>query len=574
MDFLTQPFRPPPRSPASRSPNLGDSRPRKSSYASDAPSTSSSSGPAASTSSAGSTSTPHAVFHEDHVDRFAQLRTASPLPGAEKGLPGEEPVDYPSVKKGDWKAFGKVAAQVVVWEDGTIGHLSERKLREEEGCGEWVVEGSLWVTKDDKILLIRDRDFPPLSVDRTSVLANSAHAGRRLSLSLSRTRSQSPSVRRSTTPSSADLPPIGDEHAGQPSQPVVGFFKKLVSAVSPKKGGEGTDEAGLKLSRTKSLELGKQRAKEHREELKQKQQPQKALEAMDNVGESAVADEGEGGAGAPTVTFGGVVEKRNGTPFPEYKGYPVTALHIPCTAISSVRHYPHHNPLSPVVTPSSGPAASGEPISSVFATNGAADAVGSTTQVEGLDVRPPVVEVDVRPVLQEGTEVGREKGGNRAREVTVGFVFKELLLSHEAATFHTRLLALHHASQSASLAPSTSPTLGSFGAALLRTVSGGTSASNNPPPLPPLGATGSHKGKEKETAAPASSAFEGDAPKVGRRGSLFGGFSFGGSKAADEAPSAGGDASPPARLGQRRRSSLFSFGVGGGAESEGVEPTN
>ncbi|GAA5886782.1 hypothetical protein JCM6882_005887 [Rhodosporidiobolus microsporus] len=636
MDFLTRPFRPPPRRkshsgsppPPQQPPSPTHSSSRKDSISSHA----SSSHASASASSEASTS--HTPVHLDHLLRFSQLRTASPLPpgAGTDGLPGEERVGYPSEAAGDWRAFGRVQGRVVVWEEGTVGVVGEKQLREEEkGVGEWVVEGSLWLTKSDQILLLLDRDhFPPLTVDRAAALAarssrpsrppsrsggGSFSLARRLSRSesgtstpvvggggLGRRRSSVGSLgasggEGSATPSDGD----DDNLKSGTKSPVLGFFKKFVSAVKPHKDSPSAATPGadgeLGLQRTRSIEIGRRRASEHRAQLaaqaqvKAEAQPDAHAQAQvqggagkgkdravlvddDEEEEGASGDEGEGLApGMGTVKFEEPSGREKG-PLPDYKGYPITALLIPSPShIHAVRFYPHQTTTSGPHPPSSSffgssPAAPDEPVTSppppapageepfvaaaapegsigldVLLSGGGAG--GGT--VEGVEWRPPVVEVDVYAPIDdgEGREDEEEQGereGNKKREATVGFVFKEVLLAQEAATFHHRLLSLlpsrtHSPSRGRSPSPDPS-SVGGLGSALMRTLSGGLSRERSREPKEPKEPKES-KEKEKE-------------------------------KAREEAvlpppvPAAGG----------RRRSSFFGLvGGGSGGGSEGVEPT-
>ncbi|GAA5877223.1 hypothetical protein JCM8547_006302 [Rhodosporidiobolus lusitaniae] len=527
MDFLTQPFHPPAKQPTS--PSLPAHSPGEASTSSSSPATPTDK---ARYSPTETPSTTHSAAHQLHVDRFSAVRTASPTTKA-AGLPGEEKVDYPSEQKGDWKAFGRVAAMVVVWEEGTVGEgekEAEKRLREEQGLGEWVVEGQLWVTKDNHLLLILDRDFPPLSIDRSNVHLTRTISGnfltRRLSLGGGSGTGGSPvRTRRSSTSSTGGN---GGESAEEgPTSPVMGFLKKMVAAVSigGKKSstGEGGEEgSGKDLTRTRSIELGKRRASEQREaKLLQdeasavggegRKSKEKEREEREEGGE-----EGEG-VGGGTIRFEECRIERVKGPLPEYKGYPITALSIASlsTSFTSLRFYPHRSSSDPPLHPGS------EPISEfAIPPHVASELFGSATLFEGTEVHPPVVEMDVRMAggregeqLVEGAKGQRE--GNRGREVTVGFVFKELLLAQEATTFHTRLSSLLPASQPRPSSPlartisgnATSGGGGSgFGATLLRTLSGGGGSSS----------------KEPAPSSPPPTS----AGKQGRRRSSFMGFGF------------------------------------------------
>lgn len=67
---------------------------------------------------------------------FGQLRTSD-------GIQGEAQIEVPSVKKGDWRTWGKVEGRILLWQDGT---LRKGKRAGEQPKEEWVVNGTLWVT--------------------------------------------------------------------------------------------------------------------------------------------------------------------------------------------------------------------------------------------------------------------------------------------------------------------------------------------------------------------------------------------------------------------------------------------
>ncbi|BGP18147.1 hypothetical protein JCM10213_007753 [Rhodosporidiobolus nylandii] len=404
MDFLTQPFMRPSRSPPP--PHRPSAPPT--------PSTSiSSSHPARqdSPSTQSSTSTPHSVYHAAHIDRFSALRTASPQPVAER--PEEERLRYPSEKEGDWRAYGKVQARVM-----------EHERKE----GEWVVEGGLWLMKDNRLLLLLDPSFPPFHIP----------------------------------------PPIRPSSPSAPSSPVLGFFKKLLSPFKPSSHAASSSTAyagGASLARTPTIETGK--------------------------GKARVAV------------------------FPDYKGYPITALSLPnpSTSITSLTFTPQQPrpPSSPSLPLSLKRTISGSS-SRRRSSLSVKDVLGSDGEVEGLEVDPPVVEIEVRE--REG-----EKGENLGRACRVAFVFKEVLLAQEAATFHSRLSALDN--------PSSRPSSPSarFGANLVGTLSGGLVGGSS---AEKEQKTTSGKGKEKEAARE-------DETALGRRRSrLFGqGYAAGKGEAVD-----------------------------------------
>lgn len=75
----------------------------------------------------------------DTGDRFAQLRTTEV-----GGREGEAPLEAPSLRKGDWRAFSRVEARVVVWQDGELKKSGRHRRTAEL---ETVLAGTIWLTK-------------------------------------------------------------------------------------------------------------------------------------------------------------------------------------------------------------------------------------------------------------------------------------------------------------------------------------------------------------------------------------------------------------------------------------------
>ncbi|GAA6004162.1 hypothetical protein JCM10207_002461 [Rhodosporidiobolus poonsookiae] len=518
---------------------------------------------------------------DDTASRFAALRTAPP-PSHAAGE-GEPHVAYPSTSgaagEGNWKAFGRVRAHVVLWPRGEEGEregMAERGVRRmrerlEQGEGEeWVVEGRVWVVQDSSLLFLLDPSFPPLRIPRDSLSLSTltptpSRLGRRLSLgglggggTGSRGASTSPARRRGSLGGEGDdKDKDKDKNKDREDEGVAGFFKKLVSAVKPSSSSPASSSPSdpalaLGLSRTRSLELGRRRGSAHRLATAS---TSAAAEGEGHVGEGGEGEgrgkekqrerEGEGEREA-AVTFvkderAAREEKDAEKVFPEFRGHPLTALSLPSlSALRSVRLYPTHRASAPL-------SSKDEPLCAVYTTldSGEDDGIGGggLGAFGDAEMRPPVVEVDVAAAPSEG-EGGAERQANLGREATVAFVFKELLLAQEATSLHSRLAphaefhrAHPHASSilaspaSPSLAPgSPDATAGTSrwagaGSALFRTLSGKSDKERAE--------------KEKDKAG------EGERPLP-----------------------------PPVK--ERRRSSFLGFvGLAGGeGRGEGAEPTN
>ncbi|BGP50040.1 hypothetical protein JCM10450v2_005948 [Rhodotorula kratochvilovae] len=477
MDFLTQPLASAARSPPAQA------------YQSVPPTSTSTAAPPAATSShdaaeraslvpsvaTSATSDQTALDH--NASRFASLRTADTAVSPSAGLPGEPVIDPPSIGKGDWRAYGRVKAQVVLWPEGTVGLKSGKKLRDCDDGEEWVVEGTLWVTKNHEIVLILDHDKAPVHADRTK--ARMSPPGRRLSIgSFGRTSSREiPSANEgesapaaATTTADEAAPPA--EH----KSPVLGFVKKVLSAVTPGKSSHGESAAstgeGLGLTRTRTGERAGQAATGTTAPAADPQRRQ----SVDGTQAAA----GAAGAGHGGLTF--EEPERTRSPFPTYKGHSVTALYISSpSAIHSVRFYPHRTCQGPG-SPGGTNMGKDLPISAApGAATGAVEEGRPPGSDETLLVHAPVVELDVADKSKAGFAGADEEG--RKREVTVGFVFKDILLMNEAESFRQRVETLLHGSSSTGADSSTGATGagaagGGFGSVLKRTISGKSGAAS------------------------------------------------------------------------------------------------
>lgn len=154
-------------------------------------------------------------------ERFAQLRT-SPAAGRES----EQPRDMPSLRKGDWRAFSRVEAHVVVWQDGQFlkGARPDKRVEQET-----VLAGTVWCStvsvpasllashtdelryQTDELIFVVDQSTPPrsepLSVGKQRRSSAFASLSRRLSLS--RPTSPTPGDDKSISPEPT-IAPGGD----------------------------------------------------------------------------------------------------------------------------------------------------------------------------------------------------------------------------------------------------------------------------------------------------------------------------------------------------------------------------
>ncbi|GJN92828.1 hypothetical protein Rhopal_005866-T1 [Rhodotorula paludigena] len=450
MDFLTQPVHSPAPPPTTfEGPSTSTQGPAPA-----APSGTSQSTDTTSLAASEASTSDGAV--EQTAARFAQLRTADTDPAHDLGLPGEAVIEAPSSTKGDWRAFGKVKAQIVLWPEKTVGHKSAKKLREADEGVEWVVEGVLWVTKAKEIVFVIDHNFPPLKVDRTK-----HKVSRRLSGSLSRptSRGEASESANMSAPAGSALDTTEDENAGNTGKsPVLGFVKKVISAVTPGKSSsssgpsmahEGAGE-GLALTRTRTGERGNR--------------------LTPTASRNSQRRASEGGAGG-RLQFEEPV-KEAPAPFPTYKGHRVNALYIANPSlVHAMRTYPYRHADQP--TPKDLPV-SGDPT----------DEKHQDPGNKIFWIHPPVIELDVVDKKYVNDEVEVHEG--KKREVTVGFVFKEMLLVTEADSFRKRIEALMQGrSPSRTRSPSPTPAeKSSFGASLIRTISGKSNPAPAAPPVP------------------------------------------------------------------------------------------
>ncbi|BGP09823.1 hypothetical protein JCM10049v2_005697 [Rhodotorula toruloides] len=429
-------------------------------------------------------------------DKFAALRSHSPAAGP---LEDEPRIEYPSVQKGDWRAYGRVMAQVVLWPEGTVGEkgVKAKKVREvlADKADEWVVEGTLWITKNKEILLVLDRNVPPFHID-FSTLRAAPTLSRRLSLSGLRR-----SISRTSTTSGGDAREDTEEDKENTGGGVRGFVKKIVEAVKPRRASSSEGGDGLALTRTRSSHKSQRSIKERRKSHDANAGVAKGEEERRGEREEGSAQGGQGGLAFAEP----VIERREG-PFPAYKGHSITALYISSPyLIRSIRFYAQHKPTSP---PSLGLPISTPP-------DDAAAQDPSREPREDLGLVPPVVEVDVaQPEEGRKYEGVGEGEGLRMREVTVGFVFPDVLLADEATDFHTRIESLLRPSSPSGPAATTTT-----GSSLFRTLSRGAS-SPSAPPIPPVG-EGDGGEIPSETGTIEMMAPTQSQPKQRRRGSSF-----------------------------------------------------
>ncbi|GAA5907630.1 hypothetical protein JCM8208_000023 [Rhodotorula glutinis] len=456
-------------------------------------------------SSATGSTLEHNAVVEQTAARFSTLRTADPAPAPSSGVPGEPNVEPPSVAKGDWLAYSRVKAQVVLWPEGTVGVKGGKKLREREGDEEWVVDGQLWITKLGEIILVINQNKPPVHVDRSR--ARMASLGRRLSIgSFGRTTSRDSGGGGDATSATAT---DDDPHAAEGKGGFAGFVKKVVSAVSGKsssshgESGSGSGD-GMSLTRTRTGE----------------RTPRTTTAGPTTTPPRRTSGD-ESAAGRGGLTF--EEPEKAPSPFPTYKAHPVTALYIRSpTLIHSLRFYPHRK----VQRSSFGSGSKDAPVSSAPGPAAPKDEHGKVPESDSaLLVSAPIVELDLVD-KDKGLEVVGQEGASR--EVTVGFVFKDVLLMNEADSFRRRVEALLR--PPAAGADSSPQQPSGFGSALMRTISGKnvaaaptTSSSTAPASTgeapPPVAATAQPGDVEGETGAPVRP--EG---QTRRRSSLFGGL--------------------------------------------------
>ncbi|GAA6050587.1 hypothetical protein JCM3770_001475 [Rhodotorula araucariae] len=512
MDFLTQPLASAARSPPAAQAYQTASPTSTSTAPTAAPTATQSHDTAERASlvpSEATSATSDQTALDHNVSRFPSLRTADTAVSPPAGLPGEPVVDPPSIGKGDWRAYGRIKAQVVLWPEGTIGYKAGKKLRDCDEGDEWVVEGTLWVTKNQEVVLILDHDKTPIHVDRTKCRA--APTGRRLSIgSFGRTSSrEGPASGESESTAPA---PAATTEEGAPAEhksPVMGFVKKVLSAVTPGKSSHGETGAGagagegVSLTRTRTGERAGQAATGMTGQTATTAEPQR----RQSLGSEGAASTGAGHGGVTFEELG-----KTHSPFPTYKGHTITALYISSpAAIHSVRFYPHRK-CGPPGSPGGSTTGKDLPVSATpGSATGAVEEGRPPGSEETLLVQAPVVELDVVDKDKTGVVGGDEEG--RKREVTVGFVFKEVLLMNEAESFRQRIETLLHGGSSPDSSTGAAAGGGGFGAALMRTISGkGTTATG--PVSPGAGAMTDPAGNvhapqsggvENETGAPVES---------------------------------------------------------------------
>ncbi|GAA6063408.1 hypothetical protein JCM10212_005475 [Sporobolomyces blumeae] len=436
MDFLTQPVSAPPASPPQHA------APRLSS---DAPSTSRAAPTDASSVMTSSTTATSEAQHESNA-AFAHLRTTTTTTTTgSNGLDAnEEPrIELPSTKNGDWRAYGRVEGHVVFWDEGTV--RDKKKLKEDQIREAWQVEGTLWFTKRGETFLIVDRNLPPEEVSRTPPKpARRMSFGRRRSISPSQTKNPEVPLAPYPTPAiphdQTNDPMNGQtgvatsghdattpEATEQSSGGAGGFFKKVLDAVRP----------GRKERRNSSSSAGSEGRSLSRSRSRPEQTSSTVIEPAPSRN---VASHGESTPSHPDPSHHLKFEEPAPfSPFPQYKGHPITALYVPSPShVQSVRFYPqrtlpssppslHDSPLS-FLSFVGGGGRDDYPISSPPASPGLSS---STVQAGGVHIQPPVVELDCCAPLTGGTGDGRTK-----REVTLGLVFKEILCATEAEDFH------------------------------------------------------------------------------------------------------------------------------------------
>ncbi|GAA5960602.1 hypothetical protein JCM3765_005873 [Sporobolomyces pararoseus] len=333
---------------------------------------------------------------------FEQLRTATEA----STLPGENVIQVPSTKSGDWKAYGRVEGRVLLWENGT---LKEKKaLNDEIRREQWIVSGTLWFTKRSEIVLVLDQSVQPRQVLREQ---EGRQSGRRLSLS--RNRSTSPTNTQTTTDNRRGSVSEEDRASKPSEESSPGFFSKVLDAVRPgrKERRASSSSGGLSLSRSRS---------------------RSRTETADPAPASQTHGGGPGSTPASQKTLDALTRETGQltfeepssnvppSPFPLYKGHPVTALYIASPAhVQSLRFYPQRA------------ASSSSPFFSFSKSSQPLSSPPSSPTGDSNTVEHPVVELDVI----DPAHLGSIDEGKK-REVTVGLTFVEILCATEAEDFH------------------------------------------------------------------------------------------------------------------------------------------
>ncbi|KAL8287340.1 hypothetical protein RQP46_003792 [Phenoliferia psychrophenolica] len=375
-------------------------------------------------------------------DRFAQLRTTEA-----GGREGESPLEAPSLRKGDWRAFSRIEARVVVWQDGELKRSGRHRSAEQETA----LAGTIWLTTDNQLVFVVDGSAPPrsepISVGKSSRRSNAFESlSRRLSHSShsrpgspitspnnnnndktlspeptispgdasatkekkDRRRSQLPFLRRK---SDVEAPVVGgsgpekDEESNEKG--IFAFIKGLFGSHN---GGDDNDaDGGLSLSRTRTKTV----------EAPSAPRSDKSRSHSKSRSNSKSRKPEE-----PVVT--------RASPLPTYQNHKITALHIPTPreSITSIRFLPQR-PTSPSSSASSPPLS--RQISREASTNSASLNV-NFGGIGALDLLPPRVEIEV-----VAKEAGASEEDGKGREVTVAFLFVEPLMAQEADELRQQL---------------------------------------------------------------------------------------------------------------------------------------
>ncbi|KAK4705185.1 hypothetical protein P7C70_g1025, partial [Phenoliferia sp. Uapishka_3] len=334
--------------------------------------------------------------------RFANLRTAT-LGGRD----GEEPIEAPSLKNGDWRAYSRVEARVVVWQD-------RHKSSAAKNAEETILSGTLWITKSNEIIFVVDTSSPPRSEPLTVGKPRKSSFGRRISQSLALSPSATWDERKgakSAAPSSdADKNsrrrswfkrstsevenPVGrreDENDAEEEgvSGLLAFVKNIFS-------GSGTssvpdDDGGLSLSRTRTRDPS---SKPSSRPLSRSVSRSKSVEP-------------------PVAT--------RASPLPTYENHTVTALRVadPAFSVTSVR-------FSPLRLRSGTASPSSPPLSRSVSREASGTSSQNLNFADQVDSLPPRVELDIAARKDEGDE---DRADGSGREVTVAFCFVEPMLA-------------------------------------------------------------------------------------------------------------------------------------------------
>lgn len=344
---------------------------------------------------------------------FNKLRTAVQL--KDRGLS----IERPSIKKGDWRAWGKCQAKVVVWNsrDALADDLDLRTRRVTEGVEkEWSLDGSVWLTKGNSLVFICDPSIPPEPVALSSPYLLKPTPGlNRLSRSLSRTLSIPTSINRkpksTRTNSSSTAADEKDEKKG-----LVAFVKKLLKRKSSSEK-DGVDEVKADAKFPESAALSLERTVTHVVDGADEDKPSR-LKSLSWLHTDHNAERGR------------FPSKRKGTtllqsPLPSCQGQTVLALVVP--DIPNSIHNIRYNPQ--VASP---------PLSRVGSINTTHSRDGAKTRL-AVEI-PARVELDVGR-KQLGTP-GELLDEGQQRDVTIAFCFSDILLATEAEDLRQKLQEL------------------------------------------------------------------------------------------------------------------------------------